>query len=228
MAVHLKTATPAMEISDAYFERLGFTRLERSGVYQTDGSALIEVDPNRFARPGLVVHRETWDGVIDDLAGFGPLHDIDGGRLLAAPSGTWCYLLDGAFEAPPGFAEAPPSILGSYAGISLETTRIADSQRFWELLGFTVSAGGAEQGWVTLSDETGTAISLVKPLACPHLFVNPSLTYFNGGKNPAIIEEIRRREVPIVEEVTAFNDRGEVDNVILREPGGIGAFIFND
>ena len=66
------------------------------------------------------------------------------------------------------------------------------------------------------------------PNACPHLFFNPSLTYFNSGKNLEVVEKLRKADVPILEEITAFNPEGKVDNVILRDPGGFGFFVFND
>ena len=57
---------------------------------------------------------------------------------------------------------------------------------------------------------------------------NPSLTYFNGGKNLPVIAAIREAGIPITEEITHFNEDGIVDNVILRDPGGYGFYIFND
>ena len=33
---------------------------------------------------------------------------------------------------------------------------------------------------------------------------------------------------PITEEITCFNSEGIADNVVLRDPGGTGFFIFND
>jgi hypothetical protein len=66
------------------------------------------------------------------------------------------------------------------------------------------------------------------PNACPHLFFNPSLTYFNGKNNLQIIENIRKSGVDITEEITVFNKEGIVDNVILRDNGGLGFFIFSD
>ena len=54
------------------------------------------------------------------------------------------------------------------------------------------------------------------------------MTYFNGQKNLAIIEEIRELNIPIAEEITYFNSEGTVDNIIIRDPGGYGFFIFND
>ncbi len=226
MSAHLTTATPDLESSEAHFTLLGFTKVSSEPVLYSDGKALVEIDPDRFARPGIKLYRTSWDDLLPELEGFGPLHAREGGRVIGAPSGAWVYLMDGAFDAPAETGQA--SVLGKYAGISLETTRMEDSQRFWELLGFEVSGGGADQGWLSLTGAGGFGISIMKPFSCPHLFVNPSLTYFNSGKNPEVIAEIRKREIPIAEEVTVFNPDGAVDNVILRESGGLGFFVFND
>ena len=74
----------------------------------------------------------------------------------------------------------------------------------------------------------GLNVSFMVPNVCPHLFFNPSFTYFNSGKNPEIIAKLREAKVPIKEEITLFNPNGEVDNVILQDPGGFGFFVFND
>ncbi|MFK8104239.1 MAG: hypothetical protein AB8G15_17055 [Saprospiraceae bacterium] len=68
----------------------------------------------------------------------------------------------------------------------------------------------------------------MKAFACPHLFFNPSLSYFNGKENLAIITELRARKIPLTEEITFFNPEGIVDNVIVRDPGGLGFFVFSD
>ena len=43
-----------------------------------------------------------------------------------------------------------------------------------------------------------------------------------------IIEKIRELNFPITEEITHFNDQGIVDNIIIRDPGGFGFFLFSD
>ena len=43
-----------------------------------------------------------------------------------------------------------------------------------------------------------------------------------------LIQKIRDLKIPITEEITVFNDQGVVDNIIIRDPGGLGFFIFND
>jgi len=150
----------------------------------------------------------------------------DDAHYFASPSGTWFKLIAGEqIVAPLGKSKC---ILGNYAGISLETMDIQKSVDIITSLGFEKSAGGVEQGWLSYTDESQNGISLMSPFACPHSFCNPSGTFFNSGKNPEIIANIRKKNVEIYEEITAFNTNGEVDNIILREPGGIGFFVFND
>jgi len=54
------------------------------------------------------------------------------------------------------------------------------------------------------------------------------LTYFNGKQNLKVIEQIRNNGISITEEITHFNKEGIVDNIIIRDPGGYGFFIFSD
>jgi hypothetical protein len=68
----------------------------------------------------------------------------------------------------------------------------------------------------------------MKPQTCPHLFFNPSLNFFNGEDNISIISKIRSLDIPITEEITHFNKENKVDNIIIRDPGGYGFFLFND
>ena len=79
-----------------------------------------------------------------------------------------------------------------------------------------------------MKSEAGDSISLLQAQQCPHLLFNPSLTYFNGFHNLEIIESIKKHNIEITEKVTEFNSKGEVDNIILRDSGGLGFFIFND
>ena len=122
----------------------------------------------------------------------------------------------------------PKSELGNFAGVSLETTAIKNSIQFWNILGFEQNMGSIESGWVSLVNKDGMSISLMAPLICPHLFFNPSLTYFNGTNNLNVIKEINARSIPITEEITHFNKEGIVDNIIIRDPGGLGFFLFSD
>ena len=88
--------------------------------------------------------------------------------------------------------------------------------------------GSAEKGWISMTNDNDFSVSLMSPNACPHSFYNPSLTYFNNKNNLSVIQKIRDLGIPIEEEITAFNPDGVADNIILRDAGGYGFFIFND
>ena len=74
----------------------------------------------------------------------------------------------------------------------------------------------------------GLSIEAFDPEATLKTVQDERWTYFNSGRNPEIIAELRSAGVPLTEEITVFNERGDVDNVIVRDPGGTGFFVFND
>lgn len=223
----IQTPTPELEQSLNFYRNLGFekVRTENSNVV-TDGKAIIEIKTERTARAGVILYADDWQRELAELRIDFSVHALDNGFLVGDPGGVWVYLLRGdGVEVK--LKEESFATTGNFAGLSIETLAIHKSQELWQVLGFEPSAGDADKGWVSLSNGELT-VSLMAPLACPHLFFNPSLTYFNGEKNEHLIAEIRKTGVKIAEEVTVFNDRGEVDNLILQDPGGLGIFMFND
>jgi len=128
----------------------------------------------------------------------------------------------------PEEAENSFSALGNFAGLSLETANPEKTIAIWNQIGFTKASGNIENGWITLTNEQGLGVSIMKMNTCPHLFFNPSFTYFNGGNNLEVIGKVRAANIPITEEITQFNNEGIADNIIIRDPGGFGFFIFND
>ncbi|MDB4186627.1 hypothetical protein N9743_03095 [Flavobacteriaceae bacterium] len=54
------------------------------------------------------------------------------------------------------------------------------------------------------------------------------MTFFNGQKNKGIIDHIKQVELPIEEEVIFSAEEKIAQNIILKDPGGLGFFIFND
>lgn len=220
----IRTPTPDLAASIDYYERLGFSRIERDGpaAWFTDGAVVVQVDPDRFARTGLLLF-------VDDpatLAAAAPTRAVEheGGFLISDPNGVHVWLLAGDAPQPVG----EPAIPGRFAGLSVEAVDLQATMAFWRALGFEVAAGGPEQGWTQLAREGACGVSVMGMRACPHLFPNPGLTYFNSGRNPEVIAALRDAGIPLAEEITVFNDRGEVDNVILTDPGGTGFFVFND
>ncbi len=226
MRTIIHTPTPDPAASTAYYEALGFELRESAGrsVF-CDSQFEVEVNADRKARAGLRLIQPSWSDEIAALDGVAPVHDLDDGHVVVDPSNVWIYLTEGD-EGEPERSDTPCK-LGSFAGLSLETGDLERSAAVWGALGFKTEADLAAS-WVTSMNADGFGVTWMRPGNCPHLFFNPGLTFFNSGKNLEIISAIRDAGVEIAEEITVFNDDGVVDNVIVRDPGGYGAFVFND
>lgn len=227
MQALIQTPTPYLDASIDFYSKLGFKHISENPIIFSDGKANIEINPNRYARAGLRFFKDSWSVEISKLKAIAEIHPTKDGHLLADPSGVWIYLVDGK----PGFdlkeEELSFSTLGNYMGISLESTDAKKSFEIYQILGFQLAFGSIDSGFFALS-ANGFSISIMKPNSCPHLFFNPSLTYFNGKNNLEVIAKIRSLEIQITEEITYFNKESIVDNIIIRDPGGLGFFIFND
>lgn len=229
MQTIIHTPTNGLNSSLDFYRRLEFSVIsDKNPTLVSDGQVVIEINPDRYARAGVKLYADGWKAVAAELAQLTSVIDIPNGYLLNDPSGVRIYLIEGQQPPAMDLPEVNRSILGNFAGISLESVAISRSVDIWQMLGFTVSGGKIDQGWISLVNQDQLNVSLMKPLMCPHLFFNPSLTYFNGKDNLSVIEKIRASGVAVTEEITHFNDKGIVDNVIIRDPGGYGFFVFND
>lgn len=223
--------TPTNKLSDSldFYKKLNFKIIEHPEMtFVTDGKVVIEINPVRYARAGVKLFNLSWKTEVKILEEITTVIKTEEGYLLSDPSGTWIYLIETAEELDFDLSKEQHSVLGNFAGISLETVSVQQSLDIWQILGFSKVMGDVTQGWIGLENENKMPLSIMKPNSCPHLFFNPSLTYFNGKENPKIIEKIRNLNITITEEITAFNKEGIVDNIIIRDPGGYGFFIFND
>ena len=216
----VQTPTRNLKESLEFYEKLNFKVISKSNpTVVTDGKAIIEINPDRHARAGIKLYREDWSDFMKELPETVPAARIEDGYLISDTSGMWIYLIDG--ELKPEFAhkeDISSSTLGNYAGLCIETVGFKRSLELLYLLGFTKTGGGFDQGWQSLKNADGMVISVMKPMVCPHLFFNPSLTYFNGENNFGIIDTVRQLNIPIVEEITYFNEEGNVDNIIVKDP----------
>lgn len=221
----LQTPTSALSESIAFYEALHFTRISDEPLAFSDGKVIVEVNAERSARAALKLYAGDWSDEVAKVKDRTYIQEIDSGYLFCDPAGVWIYLIEG--EQPLQARKDADAIPGNYMGISLEYMDFNGGVALWQNLGFEITLGAAEQGWVAMMrGEDG--VSLMATGACPHLFFNPSMTYFNSGKNPEVIERVRTAGIDITEEITVFNDAGEVDNIIIRDPGGFGFFLFND
>jgi predicted lactoylglutathione lyase len=225
----LHTPTNKLSESLTFYKKLGFTLVNESEpCLVSDGTALIEINPDRYARAGMKLYRPSWKDTVTQLQNYTHVTPTDNGFLLNDSSGTRIYLVEEEVILPANWKSAPASTLGNCAGLTLETADMETSVNIWKTLGFTNVQGTIEQGWILLINDEGTGVSLMPPNKCPHLFFNPSLSYFNGKDNLKVIDQIRKLNIPITEEITYFNKEGVVDNIIIRDPGGFGFFLFSD
>ena len=229
MTAVIQTCTGDLTASKNFYQKLDFELLSAgTPTLFTDGKMLLEINPDNFARTGLKLYQTDWVQTIAALKEMTAVVAFDGGHLVSDPNGIKVYLMDGEMEQNFTLAGESKAIPGNFAGLSIEAVDIAKTVQFWEILGYKKTMGSIEQGWIAFENGTTVGISVMKPMVCPHLFFNPGLTFFNGGKNLPIIDKIRKAEIPISEEITVFNKDGIVDNVIICDPGGLGFFIFND
>lgn len=226
MQTIIQTPTRDLKESILFYKKLNFNILDNNIV--TDGKVFIEINEHQFARVGIKFYKKDWTSILINLEKVVNITEIEDAYLFAMPSGTWVYLMKKELNTVILEAEKSFSTLGNFAGVSLESTDIQKSTQILEFLGFTKTMGKIEQGWVAYTNKKGFGISIMKPMMCPHSFLNPSLTYFNGLENKSIISKIRTLEIPIEQEITHFNKEGIVDNIILRDGGGLGFFLFSD
>ena len=211
-----------------YYNKLEFEHITLNNKeYAVSSKFAIELNTKNTSRPGLKLYLPNLNETKQHLEKHLNCITTEESILITTPSGCRVYL-ENEENAPQIELSTSESVLGNFMGMSLETTDINKSVQIWELLGFKLTSGKIEQGWVLLMNNTGFGVSLMAPNACPHRCIIPSLTFFNNTKNTEIIANIRALEIPIAEEITAFNKENIVDNIIIQDPGGLGYFLFND
>ena len=225
MKTVVQTPASVLQRSLNFYSTLNFhVVLENDPTIVSDGKAFICVNPDKFARPGLRLYSPHWKERVDELSKLTPVKQIPEGYLLSAPSGLWIYLIEKQLEIDLTPKDSSDSILGNYIGVGVETIATAESAEIWRRLGFTQDS----PDWPAYTDENNVTVTFFEPNSCPHLFYNPSLIYFNGKQNRQIIENIQELNIPITEEITHFSNSGCVENIVIRDPAGLGFFIFND
>jgi hypothetical protein len=173
------------------------------------------------------MYKDSWAAEAELLKPITPVHKTEEGYLLNDLNGCWIYLKEKPFPFT-ALSKAADTLVGNFSGLSMESSDVHKSLAIWETLGFEIKMGGPDKGYVVLAHTDGFGLSLMQPMTCPHLFFNPSMTFFNGKDNLNLIAKIRKAGIPIAEEITHFNKENIVDNIIIRDPGGYGFFVFSD
>ena len=228
MQLTVQTPNADLNQSIVFYEKLGFEiRTQDLKILAIDSQICIEINQERTARICIQLHQSSWNNTLLQLNDRTPIIKIEEGYLIPDPNGIWIKLIEKRLDEK-AIRSNSKSLLGNYGSVCIETLDLSKSYEFWSLLGFSSTSKDFSKGWIEMKSEAGDSISLLQAQQCPHLFFNPSLTYFNGFRNLEIIESIKKHNIEITEKVTEFNSKGEVDNIILRDSGGLGFFIFND
>ncbi len=229
MTTIIHTPTKNLEESRNFYQKLNYELIsETNPDIFTDGVVLVEINPNRYARAGIKIYQASWAKEAENLKKKTALHPLSDGYLLNDFNGCWIYLIEDEFKFKSQIEVKSQALTGNFSGLSLESSDMQKSLEIWQIIGFSINMGNPDSGYLILKNSVGFTVSLMKPLTCPHLFFNPSMTFFNGKENLDIIEKIKTAGIPIAEEITHFNKDNLVDNIIIRDPGGYGFFIFND
>jgi hypothetical protein len=224
----LQSPTPRLEKSISFYQQSNFNQFEFGGMpFFSDGKLTIRINPERTSHCGLVILTEDTSSFEKKLSAFQKPIKTESGLVTTCPAGIRIYI-EKSNKSIPTIEEKTPPLVNSM-GFSIECTDMHATVAFNKALDYKIWIGKPEVGWLVMQEDGGHAVSLIKAGACPHLFFNPSVSFFNSKEgNPIIIEGLRKRCIPIAEEIKHFNTEGIVNNVIVRDPGGLGFFIFND
>ena len=228
MKVIINTPTPSVEQSIKFYSDLNFHCTSISDYhYAISGDLKIRINHERLSRAGMVFYNNDWSEFLNSYGEERAVESKDNRHFIADPNGIILELCNSA-DYPTLPDHQSEVLTGNFSGISIEAFDFKQSIAFWTKLGYKKTMGNEDSGWIAMSNDTPIGISLMKFNMCPHLFFNPSFTYFNSGKNLEVIQRIREANIQITEEITLFNKEGLADNIIIRDPGGFGFFVFND
>lgn len=211
-----------LDASLAFYRKLEYRIITIDGIfYAIDGELIIRLDTRQNARAGMVLYTDL------NKFSFDHFEKIHGVWTGVDPNGIYVFVKDISeyFQIE---HEKSKALTGNFVGISIETLKFEGTIRYWEQFGYRVTLGSQAQGWIQMSAENNIDIGIMKYGSCPHSFRIPSMTFFNGQNNVAIIEKIKSSGIEIAEKITHFNKEGIVDNVVLADPGGYGIFVFSD
>ncbi len=225
----IHAATGNFKKSKCFYERLEFEVLSQESPFiVSDGKAIVEVNPENFARNGVKLYGADLGKLKESLKGITAITEYEDGILASDPNGVKVYATNESLDLDFEPKEKSFGMTGNFAGLSIEAVDTRATADFWMALGFKHMQGDVEKGFAVYSNDSTVGISIMGANMCPHLFFNPGLTYFNAGKNLTVIGKLREAEIRFTEEITVFNDDGVADNAIINDPGGLGFFIFND
>jgi len=116
-----QTPTPNISDSIEFYKKLDFLKTEiGTSIYVSDKSGIIKINPERTARAGVILIKESWKEILERVKQYVTIFESDNGYIIADSTGMWIYLVEGpSFEMD--INKEHTSMLGNYMGLSLET-----------------------------------------------------------------------------------------------------------
>lgn len=134
MIVSVHTPTPDRAASAEFYQRLGFECIDSGERVFADSQVRIEIQPDRYARPGLRLYGANWEDKVGHLRQLTHIYKAGNDLLLNDGTGCWIYLTP---DAPPEAQSVETrAIIGNFAGLSLEAHDLDRTVEIWRLLGF--------------------------------------------------------------------------------------------
>ena len=129
----IQTCTGDLIKSKAFYQKLNFSILsEENSTLLTDGSFLLEINPDRFARIGLKLYQENWSQLVSKLKDTTAVVPTKDGFLLSDPNGVKVYLVEKKWKYTFDLSSYPKCIPGNFAGLSIEATDFERTVTFWK------------------------------------------------------------------------------------------------
>jgi len=149
-----------------------------------------------------------------EIAEMSPHHVI-----MREPNGLLILLAGPGVISLREFDRNPMSIAGTLYEVSVETSDMERSIAWWQNVGFKVLT--RQQTWCTL-DDGNLKIGLYEKGSCPHLFRNPSITYFEPDMAERIAT-LKGRGLTFAQEEGEIGMKG---HAIAESPDGQYFFLF--
>jgi predicted enzyme related to lactoylglutathione lyase len=197
--------------SAAFYESLGFTRVERRNAPPatrlSDGLIVLALRPGREGT-GLTYYSDVPDIPTD---------------RATDPTGLRISVVRGERADSPRLEGRALSTLGQFGELSLETRDVGATAAFWRALGFapTQYSPGSGAGWESLSDGL-LMVGIYGTGHTKHVFKSPVITYFNDDA-PQRIYRMKGQGFRFVQEIGGADAPREA---VIEAPDGQMLFLF--
>ena len=96
--ITIHTPTSVLNKSIAFYSNLKYELVNSTNpCLFKDGKTFIEINPDRYTRPGLKFYEKSWKQEVENLEQLTVVHVLSNGYLLNDSNGCWLYLIEQEF-----------------------------------------------------------------------------------------------------------------------------------